>query len=356
MSSRARVALSPAPHAPVPELANLAAVHVALLNWFAADGRDHPWRRTRDPWRILVSEIMLQQIQVSRAIPFYSAFVARFPTVDDLAAASLADAIRVWGTLGRYRRVVALHRTAQIVVATHDGRIPRDPAVLRTLPGIGPYTAGAVACFAYEDDTAFLDTNMRRVLHRLFVGPDVPSRTVNDAALRRLAEAAVPAGRGWFWNQALMDFGAVRCTALRPACNGCPLRAHCRAFPGVLHALTDIKAARRAKRHETGSIAANEPAHAADPALSSRRPALPGHRYYRGRVLEQLCALPDEDQAAIELRRLGSKVLPDFTDADEPWLRGVVQSLAHDGLAVAEERPAYDASGDGDLVIRLPGD
>ena len=125
---------------------------MALISWFRENGRDLPWRRTRDPWRILVSEVMLQQIQVVRAIPFYERFLERFPTVETLSAAPLAEAIRAWGDLGRYRRVVNLHRTARIVVEEHDGRIPADPDVLVKLPGIGPYTAGAVACFAFERD------------------------------------------------------------------------------------------------------------------------------------------------------------------------------------------------------------
>jgi A/G-specific adenine glycosylase len=127
-------------------------VREALLSWFDENARDLPWRRTRDPWSILVSEVMLQQIQVKRAIPFYDRFLTRFPTVESLAGAPLSDAIRAWGDLGRYRRVVNLHRTAHIVVEDHGGLIPADPDVLLKLPGIGPYTAGAVACFAYERD------------------------------------------------------------------------------------------------------------------------------------------------------------------------------------------------------------
>ncbi len=127
-------------------------VREALIPWYEENGRELPWRRTRDPWRILVSEVMLQQIQVKRAVPFYEAFLERFPTVRALAEAPLAEAIRAWGDLGRYRRVVNLHRTARIVVEEFGGEIPPDPAVLVKLPGIGPYTAGAVACFAYERD------------------------------------------------------------------------------------------------------------------------------------------------------------------------------------------------------------
>ncbi|HEV2093356.1 MAG TPA: hypothetical protein VGR18_09360 [Rubrobacter sp.] len=131
------------------------AVREALLSWFGENARDLPWRRTRDPWRVLVSEVMLQQIQVKRAIPFYERFLERFPTVEALAEAPLSDAIRVWGDLGRYRRVVSLHRTARILVEEHGGEVPSDPDALLKLPGIGPYTAGAVACFAYERDVPF---------------------------------------------------------------------------------------------------------------------------------------------------------------------------------------------------------
>ncbi len=135
--------------------AKIEAVRGALISWFRENGRDLPWRRTRDPWSILVSEVMLQQIQVVRAIPFYERFLERFPTVEALAEAPIAEAIRVWGDLGRYRRVVSLHRTARILVEEHGGEIPSEPEVLVKLPGIGPYTAGAVACFAFERDVPF---------------------------------------------------------------------------------------------------------------------------------------------------------------------------------------------------------
>ena len=135
-----------------PDDAKVEAVREALISWFEENGRDLPWRRTRDPWRILVSEVMLQQIQVKRAIPFYEAFLERFATPRALAEAPLAEAIRVWRNLGRYRRVVNLHRTARILTVEFGGKVPCDPEVLVRLPGVGPYTAGAVACFAFEKD------------------------------------------------------------------------------------------------------------------------------------------------------------------------------------------------------------
>ena len=210
------VALADPQSEPLLDPERVAAVQAALLDWFAAHGRDLLWRQTRDPWAILVSEVMLQQIQVARAVPFYLAFLERFPTIADLAAAPLAEAIRVWGDLGRYRRVVNLHRTARLVMERHDGRIPSHIAALKALPGIGPYTAGAVACFAFDQDASFADTNIRRVLHRLFVGPELPQPMATEAEIGRIAAAALPAGRGWGWNQGLMDFGATVCAARRP--------------------------------------------------------------------------------------------------------------------------------------------
>ena len=303
------------------------AVREGLLAWFATHRRDLPWRRTRDPYAVLVSEVMLQQIQVVRAIPFYGAFLDRFPTIEALAAAPLAEVIRIWGDLGRYRRVVNLHRTAHLVVHEHGGRIPHDIETLRRLPGIGPYTAGAVACFAYEQDVAFVDTNMRRVLHRVFVGVDVPRPTLGEAEILRLAERAVPAGRGWDWNQALIEFGALHCTARRPDCRTCPIQVHCRAYPTLDAALTE--------QRQRG--APSPPAYRYEES----------NRYYRGRVLAHLRnqSLMPGAEDGIDLKALGAEVRVGFAETDVAWLYGVVESLAKDGLAVAEERPVYDAGG-----------
>ena len=306
-----------------------------MISWFRENARDLPWRRTRDPWRVLVSEVMLQQIQVVRAVPFYERFVDRFPTVRALAEAPLAEAIQVWGDLGRYRRVVNLHRTARIIVEEHEGMVPSDPETLMKLPGIGPYTAGAVACFAFERDVAFVDTNMRRVLHRVFFGVDVPSATATDREVLDVAARLVPSGAGWEWNQALMEFGASRCTARKPTCKDCPLREACLARPEVGESLA--RQPRGAKK---------EPGYRYEDT----------NRYLRGRVLAQL----REDAAAsgggIDLRELGRQVREGFTDEDVPLLHGVVESLAKDGLAVAEERAAYGSDGDekGEMRVRLP--
>jgi A/G-specific adenine glycosylase len=308
-----------------PDEAWVGAIQTLLLDWFARDGRDLPWRHTRDPYRVLVSEVMLQQIQVVRAIPFYETFVDRFPAVEALASAALAEVIRVWGDLGRYRRVVYLHRTARIIVAQHRGVIPSDVTTLRTLPGIGPYTAGAVACFAYERDVAFVDTNMKRVLHRVLIGPECPDQPVREAELLALAERLLPAGRAWTWNSALMDLGATVCTSRRPRCVACPLRGICQSAEAFM----------------SGS---------ASPAAIRRTPPYrfeESNRFYRGRVLARLRVLPDEcaGSPGIDLEALGRAVRDDFAEKDLAWLRGVVGSLAKDGLAtISEERPEYDAN------------
>ncbi len=192
-----------------------------LLAWFRRAGRDLPWRRTRDPYRVLVSEFMLQQTQVARVLQFYPRFLERYP---DLAALARAPARRVreaWDGLGYYRRAANLHRLAREVMATRGGRLPGDPEALRALPGVGPYTAGAVAAFAFERPVAAVDTNVRRVLRRVFsCEPAKAEETVQLLQPRRGKTA-------WTFNQALMELGALVCTARAPKCPECPVSRYC---------------------------------------------------------------------------------------------------------------------------------
>jgi len=181
----------------------------AVLAWYGESGRDLPWRRTRDPYAILVSEVMLQQTQVSRVLPRYREWLERWPTVEALAAASPGEVIRAWDGMGYNRRAINLHRCA--VAIAEVGGFPETPAELETLPGIGPYTAAAIACFAFGAQVAAPDTNARRVLGRAFGDPDVPP----------------PPGRAYEWNQALFDLGREICIARRPRCNRCPLAEGC---------------------------------------------------------------------------------------------------------------------------------
>jgi A/G-specific adenine glycosylase len=198
------------------------ALNDALLSWFEASGRDLPWRRTRDPWAVLVSELMLQQTQVPRVVERWGAFLERFPTVASCASAPAGDVVRAWQGLGYNRRALNLHRCAVTVVEQHGGALPDDLDALLALPGIGPYTARAVLVFAFEHDLGLVDTNAGRFLARAGAG-----RALTPREAQPLADALVPPGRGWAWGQAVFDLGARVCTKKAPACGDCPIVEHC---------------------------------------------------------------------------------------------------------------------------------
>jgi A/G-specific adenine glycosylase len=311
----------------------LARIRDGLLGWFQEHARDLPWRRTRDPYAILVSEVMLQQTQVDRVLPYYTQFLERFPTVEDLANAATSDVIRIWSGLGYNRRAVNLQRAARAIVEEHESVFPDDPADLKKLPGIGSYTAGAIAAFAHERDVAFLDTNMRRVVSRVIFGTE----STRESEAIEAANALVPAGHGWTWNQALIEFGALQCTARRPACIICPLRDDCAAYPTMQVTLQRKSSSTRQAKTE---------------------PFESTSRFYRGRIVEALRALPEDEPTGISLTELGPKVREGFTLENLPWLRDLVNDLQRDGLAlVAEDSPSYDAEheqGAGGLRVRLP--
>jgi len=198
-----------------------------LLAWYARNARDLPWRRTRDPYAIVVSEFMLQQTQVSRVSEYYPRFLERFPTVYDLASAKPKAVREAWDGLGYYARASNLHALARVVSKTMNGKLPDDPEELDELPGVGRYTAGALACFAYEKPVPAVDTNVKRVLERVFRTRDVWG----------LAAAIVPKNgkRAWRFNQALMELGALVCTARSPKCPKCPVRKECRYWAATVH-------------------------------------------------------------------------------------------------------------------------
>jgi A/G-specific adenine glycosylase len=304
-----------------------------LLGWYRENARDLPWRRTRDPYAILVSEVMLQQTQVDRVIPYFERFLERFPTVQALAEAPTAEVIRLWSGLGYNRRAVNLQRAAIAVVERFGGEFPRTVDALRSLPGVGAYTAGAVAAFAFEQDVAFLDTNIRRVTGRVVFGDE----SAPEARIMEAATELVPPGHGWEWNQALIEFGALQCTARRPACVVCPLRETCLASGSMQQLLAVRKSAVRKER---------------------AMPFETTTRYYRGRIVEALRGLPEGEGEGIELSRLGALVREDYSTGDLQWLRALVDGLQRDGLAVvAEESPGYDvddAAAGGNTRVRLP--
>jgi A/G-specific adenine glycosylase len=195
-----------------------------LLVWYRVNGRKLPWRGTRNPYRVLVSEIMLQQTQVDRVKGYYRRFVRQYPTFEHLAAASEPAVRESWEGLGYYARARNLHTTARIVVAEHGGRLPADRQAIRRLPGIGRYTAGAVLSIAYGQDEPILDTNVARVLTRVFA---VRGKSGLQTRLWELADRLVPAGDAGDFNQALMDLGATVCRARNPDCPACPVRGDC---------------------------------------------------------------------------------------------------------------------------------
>jgi A/G-specific adenine glycosylase len=202
-----------------------------LLDWYDRNGRDLPWRRTTDPYHILVSEVMLQQTQVDRVLPKYHEWLEKYPTLSALAAAPEADVSETWRPLGYNIRPRRLHAIARESVARYGGALPSDEETLRSFKGIGAYTAGAVRSFAFGQRAAILDTNVARVLFRVFVGEGPLKAHATRRHLWDISRTVLPLRRVFDFNQALMDFGATVCTARKPKCLICPMRTGCGAYP-----------------------------------------------------------------------------------------------------------------------------
>jgi A/G-specific adenine glycosylase len=202
-----------------------------VLAWYDRHGRDLPWRKTRDPYRILVSEVMLQQTQVDRVMPKYLEWIERYPSFDALAAAPLDEVTTSWYPLGYNVRPRRLHAIAREAVERYGGDLPSDGETLRTFKGVGEYTAGAVLSFAFGQRAPILDTNVARLLFRVFIGRGELKRHAMRKRLWAVSRAVLPVRRVFDFNQALMDLGATVCTARRPKCTACPLARTCAAFP-----------------------------------------------------------------------------------------------------------------------------
>jgi len=202
-----------------------------LLTWYGRHGRDLPWRQTDDPYHILVSEIMLQQTQVDRVLPKYAEWLERFPSLEALASADETHVTETWRPLGYNIRPKRLQAIAREAVARYDGRLPDDEETLLSFKGIGQYTAGAIRSFAFRQRAAILDTNVARVLFRVFGGEGDPKSHSSKKHLWAVSEVMVPQRRVFDFNQALMDFGAMVCTARKPKCLVCPMAKGCRTFP-----------------------------------------------------------------------------------------------------------------------------
>jgi A/G-specific adenine glycosylase len=284
-----------------------------LLRWYRRSGRASlPWRVERSPYRTVVSEFMLAQTQVERVVPKFESFVRRFPDFGALARASPAEVLREWKGLGYNSRAVRLQRLAKEVAERHDGVLPSERTILRSLSGIGTYTAAAIRAFAFGLEDAPLDTNIRRIVHRLCFGIEHP-RIASEADLGERARAMIPRWSAHDWNSALMDLGATVCTARAPKCLLCPLKADCAAAP--------IDAAQLDRSRK---------------ASAKRRPpqmALPfarTTRYARGRIVDRLRDLPPGQRISLmDLHRAVGASLPERSLED---LHAFVAALERDGL------------------------
>jgi A/G-specific adenine glycosylase len=202
-----------------------------LLDWYDRNGRALPWRDTSDPYHILVSEIMLQQTQVDRVLPKYHEWLEKYPSLEALAEAPETDVAETWYPLGYNIRPRRLQAIAREAVARYGGKLPADEATLLSFKGIGAYTAGAIRSFAFRERAAILDTNVARVLFRVFIGRGTPRAHATTKNLWAISASLVPRRRAFDFNQALMDFGAMLCTARKPKCLICPMASLCAAFP-----------------------------------------------------------------------------------------------------------------------------
>lgn len=283
-----------------------------LLSWYRRNARPLPWRQTRQPYRILISEVMLQQTQVARVLQKYPGFIRQFPTFSALARATKRDVVMAWQGLGYNNRAVRLHALARRVHADHRGRFPRNVDDAMQLPGVGRYTAHAVAAFAFAQRVPVVDVNIRRVLSRVFFRMSDPSQTLDDFTAWSVAAKVLPPRRAYDWNQALMDFGATICTAARPGCHDCPLARRCgsRAMMAPL--------AHRASS-ERPAISRREPTHRGAPL-----------RLYRGRIVEALRAA--HPRRSVEASQLGKSLLPRFTGRDREVFHRLLRALERDGL------------------------
>ncbi len=267
----------------------------ALCAWYRVAGRDLPWRRTREPYALWVSEIMLQQTQVEAVIPYYARFLERFPTVAALAAADQGEVLKLWEGLGYYARARNLHRAAQQVMAEHGGRFPSTFDAVFALPGIGRSTAGALLTFAFDQPHPLLDGNVKRVLSRLEdLDAPVARASAEERLWARSTELLAGATDAWTFNQALMELGARVCTPRAPDCPACPVATHCRAFAAGTQAMRPVKVKKAPVPHKDIGVAVLWNA-ARDQVFVQRRPPdgllgglweFPGGKREPGEVME----------------------------------------------------------------------
>lgn len=301
---------------------DLGKVSARVLRWFDEHGRPFPWRETRDPYRIMVAEVMLQQTQTGRVAPAYATFLEHFPTLSRLAHAPAIEVIKAWRGLGYNRRAVDLQRAAQAIEHDDGGGFPHDIAALRALPGVGEYSAAAISCFAFDAQVAVVDSNVRRVLARAALGKDADEASVDQ--VRRVARAWLPAGDAYRWNQALMDVGATLCRPERPLCVQCPLKATCGYHAAGRH---------RAPRAPRVPVA--------EPFEGSRRQK-------RGGIIDHL---REAAAKGVTLGALARAIHPGRIERDLSWLVELLEGLAADGLV---EMSPSAGRGSPRGIVRLP--
>ncbi len=300
------------------------ALRDTILDWYEAFGRSLPFRGTTDPYAILVSELMAQQTQAARAAEAWVRFMERFPSVASLAVASPADVLRAWQGLGYNRRALSLWRTARRIVEVHGGRVPSDLDALRALPGVGPYTARAVAALAFGTAVGAVDTNVRRVLGRIVAGDPAALR---PAELQSVADAVVPPDRAGLWTHALMDLGATICRPTRPDCARCPALAWCRYAQAERHPGPAPR--------EAGPVPRQAAVREAPAVFTSTS------RWLRGLIIDRLRAAPDGEW---------SVVAAPIGQHDQSAVAAALEALARDGLL---ELDGSEAGGAG-CRVRLP--
>jgi A/G-specific adenine glycosylase len=276
-----------------------------ILRWYARNGRPFPWRETRDPYRVLVSEIMLQQTQADRVAVRLPQFLDAYPDIESLANAPRPDVLRAWRGMGYNNRAVRLHGAVKEVVAKYGGSVPRDTGELQALPGIGKYTAHAVACFAHGRRVPVVDVNIRRVLSRIFRPMKTLSAVVAEKDAWDLAESVLPAD-AYNWHQALMDFGAMVCSARAPKCGACPVAGNCLSARFLRNGSSGARGGRKP-----------EPSHLGVP-----------RRVWRGRIVEAL----RESGGPRSIAELRNRVRPSGEPAATEWLTDIVGRLEKDGV------------------------
>lgn len=283
-----------------------------LLAWYRRAGRDLPWRHTHDPYHILVSEMMLQQTQVTTVIARYQRWLKSFPTVQTLAKASSAAVLKEWSGLGYNRRALALQQIAKIVVAQYQGKFPHDITELQKFKGIGEYTAHALASFAFKQGVPLVDTNIKRVLGRIFFGYRKLETIRDDVGIfwELSRQLIAPAKSPYDVNQGLMDFGALVCAAKQPKCPTCPMRTICKSYPDILTAHPDRL---RVKAKRTEPLFFGQP-----------------RRIWRGKILQLLHQRP----TGMTIIALGQQLQPDWDDTRQAWLQAVIATLVKDKMVV----------------------